>query len=159
MYTSFTSCFLLFSYFISMYLKALEFRTGHYFILFMSDSFARATGFEQSSSALDCITNPAKIEFPRSLVEVVVFWNVPMHAWLKSCKKCQFIFSIPRVFASRQWWILDCRYVQTVNAVRTICSRVRHVFHQFFTSRSEFSAIRSIIVVSNVHLRRIRISA
>ena len=29
------------------------------------------------------ITKPWQIEFPRSLVDVVVAWNIPMHQWLK----------------------------------------------------------------------------
>ena len=29
------------------------------------------------------VTQPHNIEVPRSLVEVVVSWNIPMHAWLK----------------------------------------------------------------------------
>ena len=29
------------------------------------------------------VTQPHNIEVPRSLVEIVVSWNVPMHAWLK----------------------------------------------------------------------------
>jgi len=31
------------------------------------------------------VTSPLQIEFPRSLVEVVINWNVPMHTWLKTC--------------------------------------------------------------------------
>lgn len=30
------------------------------------------------------IVQPKQIEFPRSLVDVVVFWNRPMHLWLKN---------------------------------------------------------------------------
>ena len=29
------------------------------------------------------VTQPHNIEIPRSLVEVVVSWNLPMHSWLK----------------------------------------------------------------------------
>ena len=29
---------------------------------------------------------PQHIELPRSLVEVVVHWNIPMHVFLKNCK-------------------------------------------------------------------------
>ena len=28
------------------------------------------------------------MELPRSLVEVVVHWNIPMHVFLKNCKYC-----------------------------------------------------------------------
>lgn len=73
-----------------MYSKAMEFRTSHYFIMFMSESFALAIGFSPFSkyADLDCVTKPVRIEFPRSLIEVVVFWNIPMHNWLKTCKYC-----------------------------------------------------------------------
>jgi len=30
------------------------------------------------------ITNPFHVELPRSLVEVVIYWNVPTHRWLKN---------------------------------------------------------------------------
>lgn len=32
------------------------------------------------------VTNPISVELPRSLVDVVVHWNFPMHFWLKQCK-------------------------------------------------------------------------
>lgn len=32
------------------------------------------------------VTKPHKLELPRSLVQVVVNWNIPMHNWLKQCK-------------------------------------------------------------------------
>ena len=38
------------------------------------------------------ISSPFEIEIPRSLVEVVTHWNLPMHFWLKLCML--FIFFI-----------------------------------------------------------------
>lgn len=75
-----------------MYFKALEFRTSHYFIMFMCESFSIAIGHDRSddSSSSKYMTKPSSIEFPRSLVEVVVFWNVPMHVWLKTCSYFSF---------------------------------------------------------------------
>ena len=32
------------------------------------------------------ITQPHNIEVPRSLLDVVVSWNIPMHKWLKTCE-------------------------------------------------------------------------
>jgi hypothetical protein len=32
------------------------------------------------------VTEPHNIEVPRSLAEVVISWNIPMHKWLKQCK-------------------------------------------------------------------------
>ena len=31
------------------------------------------------------VSRPHHIELPRSLVEVVTNWNLPMHYWLKTC--------------------------------------------------------------------------
>ena len=45
-----------------------------------------ATGPPRSKkrNAILEITNPLNVELPRSLVEVVIHWNLPMHRWLKS---------------------------------------------------------------------------
>jgi hypothetical protein len=32
------------------------------------------------------VSKPQYIELPRSLVDVVTNWNLPMHFWLKNCK-------------------------------------------------------------------------
>lgn len=32
------------------------------------------------------ITNPFYVELPRSLTTVVIYWNIPMHRFLKMCK-------------------------------------------------------------------------
>lgn len=32
------------------------------------------------------VTKPITIEWPRSLVEVVIYWNITMHMWLKTCR-------------------------------------------------------------------------
>lgn len=71
-----------------MYFKALEFRTSHYFIMFMCESFSVAIGHDRLDDSFNSkyMTKPSSIEFPRSLVEVVIFWNVPMHVWLKTCE-------------------------------------------------------------------------
>lgn len=31
------------------------------------------------------VAKPMAIEWPYSLVDVVVAWNIPMHQWLKRC--------------------------------------------------------------------------
>lgn len=56
-----------------VYLQALIFRCSHYF----SCSFAASL-----SSVEICRVKP--IEWPRSISEVVVNWNIPMHRWLKT---------------------------------------------------------------------------
>ncbi|XP_028966629.1 protein-serine O-palmitoleoyltransferase porcupine [Galendromus occidentalis] len=66
---------------------ALIFRMSHYFVCFHSESSALAAGVQAQNSANEWnleIVRPKYIELPRSLVEVVVFWNRPMHVWLKN---------------------------------------------------------------------------
>lgn len=38
------------------------------------------------------VTRPLSVELPRSLVEVVTNWNLPMHNWLKTCKNWELCF-------------------------------------------------------------------
>jgi porcupine-like protein len=65
------------------YRDALGFRTSHYFISFMSQIQMLIAGFDVGTK----VTKPLDIEIPRSLVTVVVAWNIPMHQFIK-----QFIF-------------------------------------------------------------------
>ncbi|XP_034935866.1 protein-serine O-palmitoleoyltransferase porcupine [Chelonus insularis] len=66
------------------YRDALSFRTSHYFISYLSATLLIIGGSTPSSlSSLTTITRPIDIEMPRSLVQVVISWNVPMHTWLK----------------------------------------------------------------------------
>ncbi|XP_022685961.1 protein-serine O-palmitoleoyltransferase porcupine-like isoform X1 [Varroa jacobsoni] len=71
---------------------ALGFRMSHYFVCFHGESTAVAAGIRRQGrhqqDELDQwnleVVRPACIELPRSLVEVVVRWNQPMHIWLKN---------------------------------------------------------------------------
>ncbi|KYQ55766.1 putative protein-cysteine N-palmitoyltransferase porcupine [Trachymyrmex zeteki] len=63
------------------YRDAISFRTSHYFVSYIASALLVLGGFPLSSST---IVKPLYIEFPRSLVQVVVFWNIPMHHWLKT---------------------------------------------------------------------------
>ncbi|QQP36932.1 Proteincysteine Npalmitoyltransferase porcupinelike, partial [Caligus rogercresseyi] len=70
------------------YRDAMSFRASHYFVSFVSEATATAAGFgyskeDQSWSEL-AVARCNSIELPRSLVEVVVSWNIPMHKWLKT---------------------------------------------------------------------------
>lgn len=70
------------------YRDALSFRSSHYFVSFLSEASALMSGFghhEDEPWGLS-VARPQFIEIPRSLVQVVVYWNVPMHSWLKNCK-------------------------------------------------------------------------
>ena len=72
----------------------MSFRASHYFISFISEASAVASGFgcQRASTPQGVtkwevpVTEPHNIEVPRSLVDVVVSWNIPMHKWLKQCK-------------------------------------------------------------------------
>ncbi|XP_071571994.1 protein-serine O-palmitoleoyltransferase porcupine isoform X2 [Temnothorax nylanderi] len=63
------------------YRDALSFRTSHYFVSYLASALLVLGGFPLSSST---IVKPLYIEFPRSLVQVVIYWNIPMHYWLKT---------------------------------------------------------------------------
>jgi hypothetical protein len=70
------------------YRDALSFRSSHYFVSFLSEASALMSGFghhEDEPWSLS-VARPQFIEIPRSLVQVVVYWNVPMHNWLKNCE-------------------------------------------------------------------------
>lgn len=70
------------------YRDALSFRSSHYFVSFLSELTALSAGIDTSTAQrwTVTITRPWHVELPRSLVEVVIHWNVPMHTWLKTCK-------------------------------------------------------------------------
>lgn len=75
------------------YRDAQAFRMSHYFVSSMSVVSMTSAGFGLTN---DChselhVTRPMLIELPRSLVQVVIFWNIPMHQWLKNYvfKTCQ----------------------------------------------------------------------
>lgn len=68
------------------YRDAQAFRMSHYFVSSMSIVSMTSAGFCLTN---DChsdiqVTKPFYIELPRSLVQVVIFWNIPMHQWLKN---------------------------------------------------------------------------
>uniref|UniRef100_A0A5K3EY15 Protein-serine O-palmitoleoyltransferase porcupine n=2 Tax=Mesocestoides corti TaxID=53468 RepID=A0A5K3EY15_MESCO len=82
------------------YAQSQSFRFSHYFVSFFSQSLHQAIGFAALSfpkpdqrylTAL--VTDPVSVELPRSLVDVVVNWNFPMHFWLK-----QYIYKPTRKF-------------------------------------------------------------
>ena len=69
------------------YIDAMSFRTNHYFTCYIAQASALASGFDNQSSL---VVNPFRIELPRSLAQVAVSWNRPMHQWLKQCKVYNF---------------------------------------------------------------------
>lgn len=63
------------------YRDALSFRASHYFVSYIGSALLVLGGFPLSTSM---IVKPLYIEFPHSLVQVVIYWNIPMHYWLKT---------------------------------------------------------------------------
>ena len=57
---------------------ALQFRCSHYFICYLTEASFKLWQMDGSK-----VCSASKVELPRSLVEVVVAWNIPMHTWLK----------------------------------------------------------------------------
>lgn len=75
------------------YRDALIFRTSHYFISFMSAATLLVSGIDckMTSSVFGYqVTKPFDIELPRSLIPVVISWNIPIHVWVKTCKSQTF---------------------------------------------------------------------
>lgn len=75
------------------YQEALAFRSSSYFISYLSQAVLLTAGFGHDSKTNkklpsdNCaVSKPTLIEFPRSLVQVVIYWNMPMHLWLKTCE-------------------------------------------------------------------------
>ncbi|XP_076469446.1 protein-serine O-palmitoleoyltransferase porcupine-like [Babylonia areolata] len=71
------------------YRDAQSFRFSHYFVSFMSETTAvlSGVGWSQVDGHTQwtlSVSRPHHIEMPRSLVEVVTNWNLPMHFWLKT---------------------------------------------------------------------------
>uniref|UniRef100_A0A1B0EVB0 Protein-serine O-palmitoleoyltransferase porcupine n=1 Tax=Phlebotomus papatasi TaxID=29031 RepID=A0A1B0EVB0_PHLPP len=71
---------------LEAYRDALAFRLGHYFV----SHVARASSIVASSDSRP-IVHALTVEVPRSLVDVAVSWNIPMHIWLK-----RYVFEIYR---------------------------------------------------------------
>ncbi|KAH3816357.1 hypothetical protein DPMN_117872 [Dreissena polymorpha] len=75
--------------YIVAYRDAQSFRFSHYFISFLSETSVILCGLGASHTNEEVkwdlrVSKPLQIELPRSLVEVVTNWNIPMHNWLKN---------------------------------------------------------------------------
>ncbi|VDM30648.1 unnamed protein product [Hydatigera taeniaeformis] len=112
-YSTYLSSIIYASYFLTFrwtnaYAQSQSFRFSHYFVSFFSQSLHQAIGFAAltypnsgQKYMLAMVTNPVSIELPRSLVDVVVHWNFPMHFWLK-----QYIYKPTRRFGQLQALLL-----------------------------------------------------
>nr|CDS33728.1 protein cysteine N palmitoyltransferase [Hymenolepis microstoma] len=104
-YSTYLSSIIHSSYFLTFrwtnaYAQSQSFRFSHYFVSFFSQAMHQAIGFaavtnprSQHFCVTALVTNPISVELPRSLVDVVVHWNFPMHIWLK-----QYIYKPARRF-------------------------------------------------------------
>ncbi|VDN99591.1 unnamed protein product [Rodentolepis nana] len=104
-YSTYLSSIIYSSYFLTFrwtnaYAQSQSFRFSHYFVSFFSQAMHQAIGFaavtnprSQHFGVTALVTNPIPVELPRSLVDVVVHWNFPMHIWLK-----QYIYKPTRRF-------------------------------------------------------------
>lgn len=63
-----------------VFVRALQFRCSHYSISYLTFSLLSLWADPEDESK---ICNILKVEWPRSLVQVVISWNIPMHSWLK----------------------------------------------------------------------------
>ncbi|KAK3102736.1 hypothetical protein FSP39_013537 [Pinctada imbricata] len=71
---------------ILAYKDAQSFRFSHYFVCFISEATATLAGIGYGDLQWNLsVSKPQHIEIPRSLVDVVTNWNLPMHRWLKNC--------------------------------------------------------------------------
>lgn len=70
------------------YRDAVSFRSSHYFVSFASEASAIMSGYglQEDLTWNLPVSRPHHIEIPRSLVQVVVYWSMPMHTFLKQCK-------------------------------------------------------------------------
>lgn len=85
---SFYSILIYFQRFLSAYKQALEFRMSHYFICYLS-TFVMHLGVPAMATP---VVNFWAIEAPRNMKEVVRSWNMPMHSFLKKCKRKATLF-------------------------------------------------------------------
>lgn len=156
-----SSCIL--SYLVSDHLKffvtyrdALIFRTSHYFISFMSAATLLVSGIEcrMTSDALGFqVTKPFDIELPRSLIPVVISWNIPIHLWVKTCKSHH--LEIRGKFYSI---ILLCRYLPQLEAIRQLHRHYSHILDLVIAARSQFPTCRRSAINRRVHLCRVSLS-
>lgn len=114
-----SSCFL--NYLISDHLSylatyrdALIYRCSHYFISFMSSATLLVSGID-SNITPDVfgyhVTKPLDIELPRSLIPVVISWNIPIHMWVKTCKRARLLFTQVTTFHHNYFFAIDNRFL------------------------------------------------
>ncbi|KAH8408913.1 hypothetical protein KR009_003745 [Drosophila setifemur] len=104
------------SHFLVMYFEALSVRSSHYFVSFIAQALLVASdqrldrGNRESNLLGPQVTQPGRIEFPRSISSLVRSWNIPMHEWLK-----RYIYAPCRMGGNSSKWrtivVVLCTYV------------------------------------------------
>lgn len=154
-----SSCFLIYlisdnlTYLVT-YRDALIFRCSHYFISFMSSATLLVSGIDsQLTSDLFGyqVTKPLDIELPRSLIPVVISWNIPIHLWIKTCKFISNFISLPNLCFS-------FRYFSQPEAVRKFQRDPPHLPNLVISARSQFPTRSRSIVDRRVHVCRVSLS-
>lgn len=138
------------TYFVT-YRDALVFRCSHYFISFMSSATLLVSGIDYrvSSELLGYqVTKPLDIEFPRSLIPVVISWNIPIHLFVKTCKPDR----DGQINISDSFFLH--RHFSQSQAVGQIQSNSPHVFNLGISARAQLSAGGGIAIDRSLHLYR-----
>ena len=91
--------FLILSVIVMSFLQAASFRYSNYFICLFIQSICILNQIKLHDKAVESKSSKSKevnleefkvvqvrrIELPRSLAQIVINWNIPMHYWLKKC--------------------------------------------------------------------------
>lgn len=132
----------------------MAFRSSHYFVSYLSEMTALAAGVDKSASHgwVVPVTNPWHVELPRSLVDVVIHWNIPMHTWLKTCKRNSVNLIFPNVMLNLK--ILPIRCISCCTSLRDILCHSWDLRNQCFTAWVELPNCRSAVFLGLLHLHR-----
>lgn len=150
-----SSCFLNYlisdnvKYFVT-YRDALIFRCSHYFISFMSSAVLLASGIDCKTTSEwlgHQVTKPFDIELPRSLIPVVISWNIPIHLWVKTCK-------LPNIFSENALIAFSHRRLSQPEAVRKIHRHHSHIPRLIVAARSQLPTRCRSSLDWNFHLCR-----
>uniref|UniRef100_G3UDL7 Protein-serine O-palmitoleoyltransferase porcupine n=1 Tax=Loxodonta africana TaxID=9785 RepID=G3UDL7_LOXAF len=84
------------------YESAVSFHFSNYFVGFLSEATATlaGAGFTEEKDHLEwdlTVSKPLNVELPRSMVEVVTSWNLPMSYWLNNCLLGYLDFSLTKI--------------------------------------------------------------
>ena len=70
------------NFFLQQFLTAQSYRFSHYFVCYLAEACTLAGGVKLEER----VARWERIEWPRSMTDVVVHWNWPMHRFLHKCE-------------------------------------------------------------------------